>query len=95
MVVVGGRQPSSNDDLRVVLARLEVLERGGLGGSSSTDDLSQVAALSHRVDGLVEELKLVESRMRDEGFVIMDDAFLSMMDVETWSATYRSSRIPT
>ena len=72
-----------------------MLERGGLGGSSSTDDLSQVAALSHRVDGLVEELKLVESRMRDEGFVIMDHAFLSMMDVETWSATYRSSRIPT
>ena len=29
--VVGGHQPSYNDDLRVVLARLEVLERGRLG----------------------------------------------------------------
>ena len=33
-------QPSSNDDLRVVLARLEVLERGRLGESSTIDDPS-------------------------------------------------------
>ena len=38
--VVGGHQPSSNDNLRVILMRLEVLERVGLGGSSTTDDPS-------------------------------------------------------
>ena len=65
-----------------------MLERGGLGGSLTIDDPSQVAALSRRVDGLMEELKLVESRMRGEGFVNMDHTFLSMMDVKTWSATY-------
>ena len=36
----------------------------------------------------MEELKLVESRMRGESFVIMDHTFLSMVNVETWSATY-------
>ena len=36
----------------------------------------------------MEELKLVESRMRGEGFVIMNHAIISMMDVETWSVTY-------
>ena len=40
------------------------------------------------VDGLLEELKLVESRIKGEGFVIMDHAFLSIIDVKTWSVTY-------
>ena len=38
--VVGGHQPSTNDNLWVILARSEVLERVGVGGSSTTDDPS-------------------------------------------------------
>ena len=43
-----------------------------------------MSALPHRVNGLAEELNLVKSWMRGEGFVIMDHAFLSMMYVETY-----------
>ena len=40
------------------------------------------------MDDIVEELKLIESRMRGEGFVIADNAFLSALDTETWAAIH-------
>ena len=79
-----------NDDLKAIKSRLIFLENGTIFSSFSVPfpPFDDTTALSLRMYDIVEELKLIESRMRGEGFVIVDNDFLSSLNTETWVAIH-------
>ena len=66
-----------NDELKAIKSRLIFLENDTSFSSFSVPlpPFDDTIALSLRMDDIVEELTLIESRMGGEGFVIADNDF--------------------
>ena len=92
-ISVGSSSSSSqqNDETKALQSRLTFLKNNASFSSSSSylpSSSDDTISLSLRMDDIVEELKLIVSRMRGEGFVNADNTFLSALDNETWAAIH-------
>ena len=76
-------------DLHALRDRVDSLEgRSAVDLPSNTLEGGDITELLVHVDGLAGEMRLMESRMRGEGYVLADNTFLSQLDTETWCRTF-------
>ena len=76
-------------DIQALRDRVDSLEGlTAMNLPSYTLEGGGISDLLVRVDTWAGKMRLVESRMRGEGYILADNAFLSLLNTETWCRTF-------